>query len=439
MALQSLDVLAYSMALQSLDVLAGIPLDPDTRRFMESRFGADFSGVRIHTGATALAQFWNARAFTIGRHIFFDSGQYCPHTAQGRMLLAHELAHVVQRQKAKSILWAPTSPGDACEREAQEAASDISRGYRANVRQWASVPQLQCNKHLKLHFPPLKPPAPKPPSLFPPGALTLTSPKLSLAPLSFRIPRRGPPSLFLPGELTFDLPPVAPNAPLVQFSLPSRGTTGFTFPELESIARPRPDLGFRPIGPSSAKLDPLLFEALRNPSLLKTDPSPPRRSPLSMRDKTTMDVGSDIAFGDNIAFELWVAMVLQADALQLRRRGGGLDLLHQPTAQITMGVPVWHGGSSYVGANIGATLLNFHVFRRHSTDDLFEFGIGQTNLTDQNGKYGLQEAGVIEGHITSKVSIIATGGFNISIGRDGLDTHPSPFFNIGLVFHGPAL
>ena len=47
---------------------------------MSPRFGADFSGVRIHTGprAAALANRLGARAFTVGEHIFFNSGQFDP-------------------------------------------------------------------------------------------------------------------------------------------------------------------------------------------------------------------------------------------------------------------------------------------------------------------------------------------------------------------------
>jgi hypothetical protein len=38
-----------------------------------------------------------ARAYTYGKNIVFDNGQYSPHTNAGRQILAHELAHVVQQ------------------------------------------------------------------------------------------------------------------------------------------------------------------------------------------------------------------------------------------------------------------------------------------------------------------------------------------------------
>lgn len=77
----------------------GQPLDLSTRQFMESRFGHDFSGVRVHADAKASdsARQIEALAYTAGRDIVFAAGRYEPATAAGRHLLAHELAHVVQQ------------------------------------------------------------------------------------------------------------------------------------------------------------------------------------------------------------------------------------------------------------------------------------------------------------------------------------------------------
>ncbi|WP_247828958.1 eCIS core domain-containing protein [Arthrobacter antioxidans] len=77
----------------------GRPLDPATRAYFESRFGADFGTVRIHDDADAaqVASSVNAEAFTQGRHIFFNSGRYAPAGTSGRRLLAHELTHVIQQ------------------------------------------------------------------------------------------------------------------------------------------------------------------------------------------------------------------------------------------------------------------------------------------------------------------------------------------------------
>ena len=78
---------------------SGQPLPSATRDFMEPRFGADFSHVRIHQ-TPALADSIQARAFTHSNHIYFNQGQYNPGTQSGKVLLAHELTHVLQQARA---------------------------------------------------------------------------------------------------------------------------------------------------------------------------------------------------------------------------------------------------------------------------------------------------------------------------------------------------
>ena len=77
----------------------GSPLPSGVKGFMEPRFGADFSGVRIHTDqrAAQLSAGVNANAFTVGTHVFFGHGQYRPDTPGGKELIAHELTHTVQQ------------------------------------------------------------------------------------------------------------------------------------------------------------------------------------------------------------------------------------------------------------------------------------------------------------------------------------------------------
>jgi Domain of unknown function (DUF4157) len=78
---------------------SGQPLDSFTRAAMESRFGHDFSRVRVHTDAQAAAsaESVNALAFTVGSHVVFGAGQYSPQSRQGRQTLAHELVHTLQQ------------------------------------------------------------------------------------------------------------------------------------------------------------------------------------------------------------------------------------------------------------------------------------------------------------------------------------------------------
>jgi hypothetical protein len=89
----------------------GKTLPDETRVMMESQLGADFSGVRIHTGheADQLNRDLSARAFTLGSSIFMAQGRYDPESQQGRQLLAHELTHVVQQGHTGHSTTAPAT------------------------------------------------------------------------------------------------------------------------------------------------------------------------------------------------------------------------------------------------------------------------------------------------------------------------------------------
>lgn len=77
----------------------GSPMDTSTKSFMENRFEADFSQVRIHTDSQAvqMSRELNAQAFTVGNDIYFNEGRYNPNTHTGKHLLAHELTHTIQQ------------------------------------------------------------------------------------------------------------------------------------------------------------------------------------------------------------------------------------------------------------------------------------------------------------------------------------------------------
>ena len=81
---------------------SGSPLPLSVRRFMEPRFRADFSGVRVHTGdkSARLNRQLNARAFAVGNQVFFGRGHFQPETTAGKELIAHELTHTVQQGAA---------------------------------------------------------------------------------------------------------------------------------------------------------------------------------------------------------------------------------------------------------------------------------------------------------------------------------------------------
>ncbi|MBC1218582.1 DUF4157 domain-containing protein [Nostoc sp. UCD121] len=89
----------------------GSPLADEVRSFMEPRFGADFSQVRVHTGSEAVQmnQDLNAQAFTHNQDVYFSAGKAPAKDA----LTAHELTHVVQQMgtvqaKVMPIAAAPT-------------------------------------------------------------------------------------------------------------------------------------------------------------------------------------------------------------------------------------------------------------------------------------------------------------------------------------------
>ena len=77
----------------------GSPLDSGTQSEMESGFGADFSGVRVHNddNAVQMNQELGSQAFTNGNDIYFNEGKYNPDSDAGKHLLAHELTHTVQQ------------------------------------------------------------------------------------------------------------------------------------------------------------------------------------------------------------------------------------------------------------------------------------------------------------------------------------------------------
>ena len=108
----------------------GQPLDAATRAYFEQRFGRDFSHVRVHTDASAAqsARDVDALAYTVGRDVVFAPNQFTSATKAGRLLLAHELAHVVQQHAAKAVgALTIQEASDPAERAAGHAADSLSR------------------------------------------------------------------------------------------------------------------------------------------------------------------------------------------------------------------------------------------------------------------------------------------------------------------------
>ncbi len=98
----------------------GSALADEVRSFMEPRFGADFSHVRVHTGneSVQMNQDLNAQAFTHKQDIYFGTGKAPAKDA----LTAHELTHVVQQTGVVQTNQAPKKPNvqlkcSACDEE----------------------------------------------------------------------------------------------------------------------------------------------------------------------------------------------------------------------------------------------------------------------------------------------------------------------------------
>lgn len=117
---------------------AGLSANPSRlpaglRLAAESSLGHDFSEVRIHSDRTAAASAASvgARAFTVGPHIVFGAGQYCPTADDGRRLLVHELVHVAQQRDARALpsLDGRIAPPDhPLEREAEAISRRLAAG-----------------------------------------------------------------------------------------------------------------------------------------------------------------------------------------------------------------------------------------------------------------------------------------------------------------------
>lgn len=117
-------------AAQAGDPVSGLgvgrPLPAHTRAFFEPRFGRNFSEVRVHDGAAAQARAraFGAQAFAYGRDIVFGPGRYDPDSREGRRLLAHELVHVVQQDRASPTARAVSRTGSNCPEDWETTVAD---------------------------------------------------------------------------------------------------------------------------------------------------------------------------------------------------------------------------------------------------------------------------------------------------------------------------
>jgi len=107
----------------------GSALPDDVRSFMEPRFGADFSSVRVHTDSNAVQmnKELGAQAFAHGSDVYFGEGK----SPGNNELTAHELTHVVQQTGASQLnakLETKVNPKSRQESQAKTISTSLYAG-----------------------------------------------------------------------------------------------------------------------------------------------------------------------------------------------------------------------------------------------------------------------------------------------------------------------
>nr|WP_275943099.1 DUF4157 domain-containing protein [Pseudenhygromyxa sp. WMMC2535] len=123
----------FTTRVHNLQRSGGRALPRGARGQLESRLGVELGGVRVHAGAEAgrLAREINARAFTVGQHVFFAAGELRLEERGGMRLLAHEVAHTLQNSgQVERLRRAPTQAQSAAEAalESAERGEDLLTG-----------------------------------------------------------------------------------------------------------------------------------------------------------------------------------------------------------------------------------------------------------------------------------------------------------------------
>src|ERR1051326_1471321 len=128
------------------DLSGGKRLDSSVQSKMEAAYGASFENVRIHDDevAQSKADDVSATAFTRDEHIFLGADAPSLQSSAGEKLLAHELAHVVQKQRAGFKQTGTLShEGDDFEVAADRAAAGAIAGQQIDVAGSGAPPAIQ--------------------------------------------------------------------------------------------------------------------------------------------------------------------------------------------------------------------------------------------------------------------------------------------------------
>jgi hypothetical protein len=115
----------------------GAPLPLAIRNPLARTFSIDLTPIRVHTDlhAQKIARTLSTRAFAYGKDIFLGAGEQ----PTDLRLMAHEVAHVVQQSHGATLQHFTPGPGDACEREAEQASAAAVRGESFTVQQQTSA------------------------------------------------------------------------------------------------------------------------------------------------------------------------------------------------------------------------------------------------------------------------------------------------------------
>jgi hypothetical protein len=103
-------------------------LAPTLLRRFEAWFREDLSSLRIFFFDAPDVSSGVPRAFSLGAHVFLAKTIAHASRWQAQFLLAHEIAHVVQRRRARAYRTYLAIPGATLEREANAAAAAFSTG-----------------------------------------------------------------------------------------------------------------------------------------------------------------------------------------------------------------------------------------------------------------------------------------------------------------------
>jgi len=111
-------------------------LPESVRDRLEVTSGHSFAHLAVHDDPASqhAAELLGSRAFTLGRHVYFGSGQYAPWHASGFQLLAHEAAHTLQQDRADITPGGDVDvgpPADRLEQEADRFAAAMLAGLPA--------------------------------------------------------------------------------------------------------------------------------------------------------------------------------------------------------------------------------------------------------------------------------------------------------------------